>query len=563
MPYFLLPLISRFSRQNRSNKNTIGSANTFPVAKYATFSFWLAWAAIIILYIVIRINIVNIPLDRDEGIFGYIGQTILNNGLPYRDVFEHKPPIVFYLNALALLLVPPTSTGIHVFLHIYNFLTLIVLFFVARTYTQSNTTGLWVAFIYAVFSSSPVIQGFTASTEMFLLLPMTLSLLFAILAVRNDKICFSMLSGACSALSLFTKQTSALIILFIISYLILSQLHVNTNRKTYIKAIKSLVMWGAGFLLISLLITGYFYFKGNFDEFIYWNWTHSYIYSKNSHVIDVFPRIHQVIVKIITDNIFIISVGLCVSIVSILRRNTKGYFALGFLFFSFLATIPGNAYNHYFAQIAPAIAIIGGFGFSSLIDPIQYAKTRIPILLFCALGIIIVPVWVHSGYYINNSPDEISRNYFGHNPFPESVDLAKFITQQTNKEDSIFIFGSEAQILLLSQRKSATSFALIYPLMSIFPRYKEFQRKAWEEIVSLHPKYIIFVDIPTSLLWDGEADLWIFSKTKKLINENYYIEAVMTIKKPKGELLLASETENFQEIFRKYKFPIRVFRRKL
>ena len=562
MPYFLSTLIPRPPRQNRSNKNTIESTNTFQAAKHATCSFWLVWAVIIILYIVIRINIINIPLDRDEGIFGYTGQTILNNGLPYRDVFDHKPPVVFYLNALALLLVPPTSTGIHIFLHTYNFLTLIALFFVARSYTQSNTTGLWVAFLYAIFSSSPVIQGFTASTEMFLLLPMTLSLLFAILAVSKDKIYFSMLSGICGALTVFTKQTGALIILFIICYLLLAQISVNADRDTYIKAIKSLAMWGAGFLLISLLIPGYFYFQGNFDEFIYWNFTHSYIYSKNSHVIDVFPRIHQVIVKIITDNLLIISVGLCVSIVDILRKNAKGYFALGFLFFSLMATVPGAAYSHYFAQIAPAIAIIGGFGISSLIDPLQYTKKRIPILLLCALGIIIVPVWVHSCYYINNSPDQISRGYFGNNPFPESVDLAKFIMRRTNKDDSVFIFGSEAQILLLSQRKSATSYALIYPLMSIFPRYKEFQRKAWEEIASLNPKYIIIVNIPTSLLWDGKADLWILSKTKQLIDENYNLEAVMTIKKPKGELILASETKNFQEIFRKQNFPIYVFRRK-
>ena len=33
-------------------------------------------------------------------------------------------------------------------------------------------------------------------------------------------------------------------------------------------------------------------------------------------------------------------------------------------------------------------------------------------------------------------------------------------------------------------------------------------------------------------------------------------------KKPKGELILASETKNFQEIFRKQNFPIYVFRRK-
>ena len=119
-------------RRHDSGADRVRIADTSsPTTQY----YWFVWIAICLVYILIRINTVSIPLDRDEGIFGYAGQVILNNGLPYRDVFDHKPPVAFYLNALALLFVPPTSTGIHTYLHVYNFFTLIVLFFLAKIYT--------------------------------------------------------------------------------------------------------------------------------------------------------------------------------------------------------------------------------------------------------------------------------------------------------------------------------------------------------------------------------------------------------------------------------------------
>lgn len=42
--------------------------------------------------------------DRDSGVFLYIGKQILNGAIPYRDVWDHKPPAVFYLDALGLLI---------------------------------------------------------------------------------------------------------------------------------------------------------------------------------------------------------------------------------------------------------------------------------------------------------------------------------------------------------------------------------------------------------------------------------------------------------------------------
>ena len=97
--------------------------------------------------------------------------------------------------------------------------------------------------------------------------------------------------------------------------------------------------------------------------------------------------------------------------------------------------------------------------------------------------------------------------------------------------------------------------------MTEYPRYKEFQRKAWEEVKSKKPKYIIIVRLPFSLLWDGKADMWIVKKTKQLTDEAYLLEAVMTIDRPKGDLRLLSEDEQKErEAHEKY-YPILIFRR--
>jgi hypothetical protein len=525
------------------------TANPLTSKKRTAFYFWLAWLAITVLYVLLRINAVNIPLDRDEGIFGYSGQVILDGGLPYRDVFEHKPPLVFYLNALALLIVPASAAGIHTFLHVYNFLTLITLFLASATYTKSATAGFWVAFVYAVFSSIPTIQGFTASTEMFLLFPLALSLLFAVLASRNKRLYFLAISGACSALAFFTKPSAAMMIFFIFSYLTLA--HVDMLRKqqiTHRNIAIAVLIWGGGFIGVSLCITSYFYYHDILNDFFYWSFIHSYLYAKGYTLSLTSPEIYSAVIEIVQGNFPLMIVALLGNLVVVFKKNVKGYFTLGFLLFSFLATIPGASFRHYFAQLAPAVSIAGGLGFFFIANRVRETTFRIVASVVFGVAVIAAPVLVHSGYYITKTSDQFSRDFFGYDPFPESEDLAKYLSERTTIEDTIFILGSEAQILVLSQRKSATSFALIYPLFSSFPRYMEFQHKVWEEVLTNMPKYIITVNPRnlSSFLWDGKADLWIWRKCTELLRTKYSLEAVVTKEVPKGSLLFVSEIKKLR-----------------
>ena len=48
---------------------------------------------------------VNIVFD-DSTIFAYTGRVIAHGGVPYKDVFDHKPPLIFFFNYAGLLLGP-------------------------------------------------------------------------------------------------------------------------------------------------------------------------------------------------------------------------------------------------------------------------------------------------------------------------------------------------------------------------------------------------------------------------------------------------------------------------
>ena len=57
---------------------------------------------VLILQFALRIPFLNEPLEVDEGAYAYMGQRVLAGDVPYRDFFDHKPPVIYYINALIL-----------------------------------------------------------------------------------------------------------------------------------------------------------------------------------------------------------------------------------------------------------------------------------------------------------------------------------------------------------------------------------------------------------------------------------------------------------------------------
>jgi hypothetical protein len=62
-----------------------------------TITRWLVLAAVFIgLAFLCRLpSFVDAPLDRDEGAYALIAQQWSRGAMPYRDYFDHKPPVVY------------------------------------------------------------------------------------------------------------------------------------------------------------------------------------------------------------------------------------------------------------------------------------------------------------------------------------------------------------------------------------------------------------------------------------------------------------------------------------
>jgi hypothetical protein len=51
--------------------------------------------ALLALVFLARLGALDVPLERDEGAYAYIAAQWRSGLIPYRDVFDHKPPLVY------------------------------------------------------------------------------------------------------------------------------------------------------------------------------------------------------------------------------------------------------------------------------------------------------------------------------------------------------------------------------------------------------------------------------------------------------------------------------------
>src|SRR5688572_811949 len=97
-------------------------------------------------------NPTNMTLpSRDSGVFLYVGWRLLNGDIPYRDVWDHKPPLIYFVDALGIALTPNSLWGVWVLRFLFIFFTFFFIYklldrefgiFAALAGTVTLTSGL-------------------------------------------------------------------------------------------------------------------------------------------------------------------------------------------------------------------------------------------------------------------------------------------------------------------------------------------------------------------------------------------------------------------------------------
>lgn len=145
--------------------------SALPATDWATVGWLVGLAAAAVL---IRWPFFGVPMITDEGGYAYVARHWTAQTRLYREIPFGRPEGIFLLYKLIFATLGGDIIAIRVFAALYNAATTLALFGFARAVFGSRAA--WIsATAYALLSSSPVIEGFTANAEIFTLLPLVLA----------------------------------------------------------------------------------------------------------------------------------------------------------------------------------------------------------------------------------------------------------------------------------------------------------------------------------------------------------------------------------------------------
>jgi hypothetical protein len=129
-------------------------------------------------------------------------------------------------------------------------------------------------------------------------------------------------------------------------------------------------------------------------------------------------------------------------------------------------------------------------------------RSAIPILSI----VLSIPLFDSAEFLFHASPTQASIMRYGNNPFPEAVEIAKYIKSHTSPSDRIAVIGSEPEIYFYSGRKSATGYIYMYELTEKQAFARKMQAEMFKQVEEARPKYVVFVWVPGSLaLGSGDS----------------------------------------------------------
>ncbi|MBI3972827.1 MAG: glycosyltransferase family 39 protein [Chloroflexi bacterium] len=126
----------------------------------------------------LRLPFLSVPLTTDEAGYAYVVHWLGQGLVLYRDLWFDRPQGIFLVYTALIGLLGDSTEAIRFGAALYNAATTLCLYALASR-LLGRRAGLAAAGTFAVASASPVIEGFTANGELFMNLPVVLSLLLA------------------------------------------------------------------------------------------------------------------------------------------------------------------------------------------------------------------------------------------------------------------------------------------------------------------------------------------------------------------------------------------------
>ncbi|PWU21964.1 MAG: hypothetical protein C5B50_00375 [Verrucomicrobia bacterium] len=520
---------------------------------------WLAAIALGSFFVLLRWNLYNQPLVRDEGEYAYAGQLLKHGQLPYEKSFLQKPPMVAYSYALASLIAPKTFWLPRILAYACAAAATLLLGWIAKT--EFGNGAQWpVMWLVTPMLLLPGRDQATANTEMFMILPLVGTVAIYVFARnprgspaipgRLDGQATWFAAGGLAAVTFWYKYTALPLLLVLFGAWAWEEFKVQSsrfkveatapnsgeeNKKTKSKASlkqpgagRSVLYGFAGAAIASLVIIGWFLFRDGGLRL----WECTVVFNRYYAQSESFDSagFFSWLKKFGTQwwILLLLPLGLALK----RRLNRLGFWLLMFVA-AWIATAMSH-YGHYYIVVMPFWALLAGVGIhrvavwlAPLVEPLKRLdaaaeashRAEATVLMredletqdstdgkcgtsrwFCvgSTAVALLLMCWPDLRSICHAPRLIDFK-----ALPPVLRGSEFVAHRvaelTSPQDYVLVAGSEPQILSYANRFSPTRFIIMYPLMIPTPVAYKYQREAMGEIENHRPALIVFT--PESGSW--------------------------------------------------------------
>ncbi len=417
----------------------------------------------------------NAPLpSRDSGVFLYVGWRFLNGDIPYRDVWDHKPPLIYFVDALGISLTPNSLWGVWFLQAIFIFFTLLIIYKLLE-----REFGIYAALSGMIIFISGLLTTLETGnvTEEYALVFQALCFWLFISAGRKDfPVRASFWIGLFGGLAFNFKQTTIGIWITYALFLLVIRLF---QRKFPFKDLASLAV---GWALPSIVFVIYFASLNALPDYWEQAFLYNFIYI-GKH--DGIRRLVPVFIKgfaYLSNGwvLYLTILGWLAALVYVWFKR-KRFSEMHPLILIALINLPietlfilisGRSIIHYYLTLLPVMSILTGgliYILPFLIgkihgQPSQAIQRWVP-------GIVLAVVVLGQFGQIKDYPEYIRE--LNENEYAPVID---YVVKNTNADDKVLIIGAESAVNFLARREAPTRYVYQYPLalLGSRPMFEEY-----------------------------------------------------------------------------------------
>lgn len=419
----------------------------------------------------------------DEAIYLAVGEGIRQGLLLYRDIFDHKTPLIYLLAALA-----GSIFWFKFILLAWNAITVAAFWKLSKKLLgQKEKAAILATLMFVLLTSLPLLEGNIANAELFILGPTIGAYLLLSTQKTNPKRVFS--AGILLSLSILFK-VPAVLDLFVIIFFWLSLVKDVHSFKHFLN--NSFVLL-AGISIPILISFAYFAWHNALGVYITTAWSENFTYiarwgSQVSQETPLFSLnglpTRALVAGIVLFLIFLFRKVFTPTILFVCIWLTLSLFA---------ALISARPYPHYLIQVVPALCL------AITIIASHHQRVRFLPLPFIFLVSLTVVYYRFSYYPIFSYYQNFTQFILGQktkdqyiNHFDSRMErvykLSANLQNRTSLKERVFIWGTAPEVYALSRRLPPTKYITSFHITDF-----NGERDTLEVLNNNKPKYIIIL----------------------------------------------------------------------